>query len=254
MIDPLPIWAIAVAIAAIIAICGEWGFHIGANTKDSLHESPYGVLQAAIFGLLALLLAFSFSLGIARYDARRAAVVDEADSIKAVLRRSQLLDTRSAASMNTYLEQYLKARIAFAEAEGDERIRTEALHRSAALEERMWSLAVAQAHHYKQPINVQLFVESLENMFAKGDELEAILAAHIPDAVVIVLTIVIAFAAVLLGVGFGRTGRRGTVAIAFFAVVLAAVVGVNVDLDRPQSGFIFVNMQPLETLAQHWHQ
>jgi hypothetical protein len=39
--------------------------------KSTFGESPFGVLQGVFFGLLALLLAFSFSLGLSRYDARR---------------------------------------------------------------------------------------------------------------------------------------------------------------------------------------
>lgn len=245
MINLIDIWAIVLVIAAIIMICGELGFRIGAGTKSNLHESPYGVLQAAIFGLLALLIAFSFSLGLARYDARREAIVSEADAIRVVVRRSELLDQKHAALMRGYLSQYVDARIAFAREETDSRIQSGALNRSAALQGQMWNVAVEQAESYKKPIVLRLFVDALDNMFDAADRVEAIMTAHIPDAVIYVLVIVIAFASVLLGIGFGRTERRGTVAIVFFAVVLATVVGANIDLDRPQRGFIRVSLDPL---------
>lgn len=241
---------IVLAIAAIIAICGELGYRIGAGTKANLHESPYGVLQAAIFGLLALLIAFSFSLGLARYDARREAIVSEAGAIRVTIRRSELLDQKQAALMRGYLSQYVNARIAFADAETDYRIQSDALRRSEMLQGRMWNIAIDQANSYKKPIVLRLFVEALDSMFEDADSVEAIMTAHIPDAVIYVLVIVIAFASVLLGIGFGRTERRGTVAIGFFAVVLATVVGANIDLDRPQRGFIRVSLEPLESLHQ----
>src|SRR5579863_2967296 len=114
MLNLVPIWAIIIIIATIIVICGELGFYIGAGIKTNLHESPYGVLQAAIFGLLALLIAFSFSLGISRYDARREAIVSEADAIRVAMRRSELLDQKQSMLMRAYISQYVDARIAFA--------------------------------------------------------------------------------------------------------------------------------------------
>jgi hypothetical protein len=251
LINFLPIWAIALIIAAIIVICGELGFYIGARTRSKLHESPYGVLQAAVFGLLALLIAFSFSLGLARYDARRAAIVTEADSIRTLVRRSELLDARSAARMRGYLSQYVDARIAFAGADDDVQAQANALRQSATLERRMWNVAVAKANETGHPEVLRLFVEALDRAIEEGDEVEAILMAHIPDEVVYVLVVVIAFAGVLLGVGYGRTESRGTLAFVLFAAVLAAVVSVNIDLDRPQRGFIIVSLEPLTSLHQY---
>jgi hypothetical protein len=54
----------------------------------------------------------------------------------------------------------------------------------------------------------------------------------------------------LLGIGFGRTDHRGGSSIAFFAITLALVVGMILDLDRPQRGFIRVSLAPLQSLRQ----
>lgn len=251
MINALPIWVVELIIAAIIIICGELGFFYAARNKATLHESPYGVLQAAVFGLLALLIAFSFSLGLARYDARRAAIVTEADAIRTAIRRSQLLDSQSASLVRGYLSKYVDARLAFAGSGNDERVASLALQQSAALERQMWAVAVAQAHSVGHPDVLRLFVEGLDRAFEQGDEVEAIMTAHIPDAVVYVVVAVIAFASVLLGIGYGRTMVRGTLAIVVFAVVLAVVVGENIDLDRPQSGFIIVSLEPLQSLHEY---
>lgn len=250
MINLVDIWVVVLAIAAIITVCGELGFLIGAGIKSKLHDSPYDVLQAAIFGLLALLIAFTFSLGLSRYDARRESIVSEADAIRVVIRRSQLLGQKDAALMRRYLSRYVDARVAFASEETNYRVQADALQRSATLQNRMWNVAVAQAGSKGNPAVLRLFVEALDRMFEDGDDVGAIFAAHIPDAVIYVLVIVIAFASVLLGIGFGRTNRRGTIAIVFFALVLATVVGENIDLDRPQRGFIRVSLEPLQSLHQ----
>ncbi len=250
MLNLVPTWGIALAFGIIVVICGEIGFHLGTRAKTSLGESPFAVLQAAIFGLLALLLAFSFSLGLARYDARRAEVAREANSIGATFLRTRFLDARAAPVMRGYLKRYVDARIEFARAGINDRMRLDASHRSGALQGEMWDLAVAQSALDKHATFVPLFVNALNDMIDQSAAEEAVFAAHIPDAVVIVLAIVIAFASALLGIGFGRTDRRGSLAIAFFAIMLALVAATIFDLDRPQRGFIRVSLEPLQSLRQ----
>ncbi|MGA8535495.1 MAG: hypothetical protein WB615_15410, partial [Candidatus Tumulicola sp.] len=65
MLNPVPTWQIALAFAVFVTVCGEIGFRIGIRAKAKLEEGPFAVLQAAVFGLLGLLLAFSFSVGLA---------------------------------------------------------------------------------------------------------------------------------------------------------------------------------------------
>lgn len=57
---------------------------------DALRE-PFGVLQAALLGLVALILAFGLTLAVGRYDARRAAVVETANAIGTTYLRAQTL-------------------------------------------------------------------------------------------------------------------------------------------------------------------
>jgi hypothetical protein len=249
MLDLTPTWLIAVALAILIGICGEIGFHIGARAKASLGESPFAVLQAAVFGLLALLLAFSFSAALSRYDARRGEVVREAKAIGSTILRAQLLGAPTAALMHSYLQRYLDARIAFAAAGIDERARTEAARRSVALQTRMWRLAVAQATSRDRSPMVQLFfIQALNDAIDQSQEQDALSTAHVPDSIVIVVIVVIAFASVLLGIGFGRTERRSILAITFFAIVISLIVATILDLDRPQRGFIRVSLEPLQAL------
>jgi uncharacterized membrane protein YfcA len=250
MLYVVPIWGIAVALIVWIAICGELGFQLGGRIKASLGESPFGILQAAFFGLLALLLAFSFSLGLSRYDARRIEVEREANSIATTFLRTQLLDAKTALLMRRDLRQYVDARIAFASAGVHDWIRADAVRRSDALQREMWGLAMTQSSSDKHSTMVPLFIAALNDTIDESGEEEDVLAAHIPDPVVIVLSIVIGFASILLGIGFGRTDHRGGFAIGFFAITLALVVAMILDLDRPQRGFIRVSLEPLQSLRQ----
>jgi hypothetical protein len=248
MLNLVPIWAIALLLASLVVVCGELGYLIGERAKASLGESPFAVLQAAVFGLLGLLLAFSFSLGLARYDSRRAEVQEEANAIETTIVRSELLDPQAAAIMRERLQQYVEARISFARATVDQRASAAAAKRSAALQSDMWQVAKNETKRDAHSFVVLLLVEALNNMEDESTREKGILIAHVPDEVFATLAVLIAFASILLGVGFGRTERRGGLGIVFFAVVMALVVATIVDLDRPQRGLIRVSLQPLESL------
>ncbi|HZV76125.1 MAG TPA: hypothetical protein VFF63_00040 [Candidatus Babeliales bacterium] len=248
MLNLIPIWDIALAFALLVVVCGEIGYRIGLLGKVSLGQTPFAVLQTAVFGLLSLLLAFSFSLGLARYDARRLEVLDEANAIWKTILRSELLDPRAAAFMHDRLQQYVEARILFARADVDERAKADAARQSAALQNDMWEVAKSETKSHANPVAVSLFIEALNDMDAETAREEGVLKAHVPDEVVVTLAVVIAFASILLGVGFGRTKRRGDLGFVLFAIVISLVVATIVDLDRPQRGYIRVSLDPLKSL------
>ena len=54
-------------------------------------REPFGVLQGALLGLVALVLAFGLTLAVGRYQDRRAATVDEANAIGTTYLRAQLI-------------------------------------------------------------------------------------------------------------------------------------------------------------------
>jgi len=248
MLNLVPIWDIAIAFAILVIVCGEIGFRIGHLAKVSLGETPFAVLQTAVFGLLSLLLAFSFSLGLARYDARRIELLNEANAIWTTIMRSELLDPQAAAIMHDRLEKYVEVRILFARADVDEHAKADAAQRSVVLQNDMWQVAKSQIDSRSNPVAVSLFIEALNNMDEETAREEGALSAHVPDEVVVTLAVVIAFASILLGVGFGRTKRRGDLGFVLFAIVISLVVATIVDLDRPQRGYIRVSLQPLQSL------
>lgn len=218
--------------------------HQGDSRRKSVWHLTGGVLRPPC------IVARFLVLGLARYDARRLQVVREANSIGTTFLRTQLLNANTARLMREYLRQYVDARIAFAAAGVNEGVKADAAHRSGALQKEMWNLVMAQDARDKRSTMVPLFIAALNDTIDESAEEEDVFAAHIPDPVVIVLAIVIGFASVLLGIGFGRTDHRGGSSIAFFAITLALVVGMILDLDRLQRGFIRVSLAPLQTLRQ----
>src|SRR5439155_4196544 len=78
----LSTWALALILAAVIVGATVVGHLVGRSTRGQEHvREPFAVMQAALIGFMGLVLAFGISLAVGRYEARRAAVVDESNAI-----------------------------------------------------------------------------------------------------------------------------------------------------------------------------
>ncbi|MEO7203134.1 MAG: hypothetical protein ABI431_09450 [Candidatus Tumulicola sp.] len=251
MYEIVPTWVLMVAIVAVVLIATESGFRIGKASKlDSAADYPTGAVQAAAFTLMALLLGFSFSMALSRFDGRRSVTLREANSIGTTALRSDLLDVKTGDAMRKTLRSYVAARIAFAAASADVQARNRAAVTSDGLQKIMWRLAVGAARHDPHSTLVPLFVQSLNETIDLSGEQDAALRFHIPGSVLGVLVLISAVSAVLMGFGFGRKNYRGQVSTITFAVMLALALGIIVDLDRPQRGFIRVGLEPLQAVAR----
>jgi len=238
---------IAFGLLALTLLVGFIAFavtrRIGGVYKD---DAPFGVIQASAFALVGLLLGFSFSLAVARYDQRRSVTVREANAIGTTALRAQFLDPSLAGPMLNALRSYVQARIDFAAATAPG-ARDEPSRRSAMLQTQMWAMAVRAARHDPYSVEDMLFVQTLNNTIDLSSEQAAALNGTIPGSVLAIVIAVMLLAAALLGANYGRSGRLGVAAYSVFAAMLALTVATIIDLDRPQSGFIRV---PLDSLVQ----
>ncbi len=251
ILDPVPTWAIMLASALLIFAMSEVGFQLGRRRGPvSGGRDPSILVQTSAFTVLALLLGFSFSLALGRYDGRRSALLREANAINAAFSRAQLLDAKTASLERSDLRVYIEQRLAYARSDADPQQRAVADAKSATLQRHMWSLAIAAAQRDPHSTMVPLYIAALNDVIALSREEAAILNTHIPDVVIAWLLLIAFIASAMMGYGFGREGKRALVFKAIFAVMVALVFGLVLDLDRPQRGLIRVNLAPLQTVQQ----
>jgi hypothetical protein len=238
--------------ALLIFAANEFGFRLGRG-KGPLGlgaQEPAAVVQGAAFTVLALLLGFSFALALGRYDARRGALMREANAIATTWLRSQLLDPAAARTVDADLRIYLAQRIAFARADADPVQRAAADEKSSAIQRELWQTALQTAHRDPHSTLAPLFIAALNDAIDLSTEERAVLTTHIPDVVTIGLLLIAFIASAMMGYGFGRQGQRAIIFKACFAVMLAIALGLVLDLDRPQRGLIRVNLTPLLTVQR----
>jgi len=247
MLDALDTRILALIIGVLVFVVAELGFRIARRLPQGSGDASFDLVQAATFTIVGLLLGFSFSLALNRYDARRTAVLNEANDIGTTVLRAELLDPRTASQIRGRLSDYLDARIAFVSAEMNGPDREAAADRSAALSRQMWDLAI-DASSDTQSTRLPLFLYSLNDTIDAAGTEAAVTTAHIPDAIILILVFIVLISVGLLGARAGLGGRRAVIPMILLSLVLALVVSMIVDLDRPQRGLIIVSLQPLEAL------
>ena len=199
-------------------------------------------LLSAMLGLLALLLGFTFSMALNRYDARRELVVQEANAIGTTWLRAQLLEEPARGRMGPLLRHYVDMRLAWSRDAA--RVPDAGLTNRA--QEALWS---EMGMALRQDSSTQLtrgLMEAMNESFDLASARSASRAAHIPGEVMAVLLACALLTALMLGYVMSDGGHRA--ATLALLLLLAFALVMIVDLDRPVSGAIQISQQPLADL------
>ena len=199
-----------------------------------------------MLGVLALLLGFTFSLSLQRYDSRSQAVVAEANAIGTAILRAELLPLAARSEARQGLLHYLELRIASGAISLD---RPE--ERSSILEESnrvfgsIWRLAARAATEEPNPVSTGLFLQALNDVVDSYGVRDAALNRHVPEMVLLLLFGAFALAACLVGYGSGLGGQRASFPTHVLILLIVFLVFLIIDLDRPRRGVIAVSQQSL---------
>jgi len=237
----------ALLVSMVIAI--EAGFRIGVRTHGSVNEasrSHVNAIQASILGILALLLGFTFSLSLQRYDARSEAVVHEANAIGTAYLRAQLLPVALRADVQAQLREYLDVRVKGSTTTlVDGAARSSLLAEAVRVQGAMWASARQAAEMEPNPVTTGLFIQSLNELIDSYGARNAALDRHVPEIVLLLLYVTFLMAGGIVGYATGLTAVRPSLATYVMVALMVVLVFLVLDLDRPRRGFIVVSQQSL---------
>ena len=242
-LDSWPLALVGVGVLVVLLIGVEIGYRgyrwLRPGVDDPSH-SPDFLLSAAL-GLLSLLLGFTFSLSLARYDARRALVGQEANAIGTIWRRSQVLPEPFKSQYRNLLPQYVAARLNWSERDGS-------LAPTADLQQRLWAVT----EHGAQIQQLQTLEWGMIQALGEAEDAQAARLqarrGRIPGHVVQSLFLYSVLSMVMLGYILAVKGRRQYIASSLVLVLVSLAWVLIVDLDRPLGGAITVSQQPLINL------
>ena len=250
-LDYTPLWAVFLLSVGLLLAFSEIGFRIGKRWQSTqvAESSQTGAIMGASLGLLAFLLAFSFGMAGNRFDARKQAVLDEANAIGTTWLRSQMLPAPYARQIEALLKRYVELRIAGAQAQSMEELRR-AVAESTEIHTQLWSHAVTLGREYPRAVTLGLFIESLNNVIDLHETRMNIARYRVPRSIWGALYFVAFGATMMVGMHAGLSGGRSLLVTIVLAMTLSSVLMLIVDIDRPGQALFSVNQQSLIDLRQ----
>lgn len=253
MIDEAPLWLICILLMVAMGLAYEGGLRLHGRLRtradapgsDSSDES---YILSGVFGLLALLMAFSFSLALDRYEERRALVVSEATAIGTLAARLALLPETNRRALENDLARYAQARVIVGRTTDPARSAV-ALAQAGALHDQLGSHLYAMLSAGPIDVRTTLLVQGLDEASAIATERRAARAARLPLPVLALLALYCVVGAAMLGYTLAGSQAKHRLAAGVFFVLLTVAFITILDLDRPRGGAIFVPQTELERVA-----
>jgi hypothetical protein len=234
-------WELGLLFFGVILGATGLGIFLGRRVRhlsDTLKE-PFGVLQAALLGLVALLLAFGMSLAVSRYEDRRSNIVTEANAIGTTYLRAQTLPEPVRSRSLDLLVRYTRSAVRLSDevpgSDGAEAARAQ----EERIQRRLWSLAGEALGTAPIASAPRLYVETLNEMIDAETVRVAALSNRVPTAVLVLEVLGSALALGLLAAYLAIVGR-GVLAVLLASALVAFLLLVTADLDRPTRGMIQV--------------
>jgi len=232
----------AVAVALFVGMLGlqEYGFRRGRARALLYPESGrhgLGSVEAAVYGLLGLLIAFSFSGAGTRFENRRDQIIAEANALSTAYLRLDVLPAERQASLREKFRSYVDARLSIYRKLPDIDAAEAELARANALQGEVWKEAVAASLAGNQTAVLSL-LPALNEAFDVATTRTAAAYWHPPMALFGVLMVVALLSSYLVGDGMSESPTASRLHMVTYAAVLAIVIYVIIDLEFPRFGLI----------------
>ena len=201
-----------------------------------------GAVDGAVFALLGLLIAFTFSGASARFDTRRQLIVEETNDIGTAYLRLDLLPANAQPVLRESFRRYLDARIEIYRKLPDIAAAKQQLAKAIELETQIWRQAVAASQAKGAPPAAPILLLPALNAMIDITTTQVMETQMHPPIVVFAMLFGLALAASLLA-GYGMTGGkvRSRFHMLGFALVMAVAVYVILDIEYPRLGLIRVD-------------
>jgi hypothetical protein len=229
---------------AVILGVSEVGWQLGTRWGGR-SSSNLPTLESAALGLLALIIGFTFAMSLARFEARRDAVLNEANAIGTTALRARLLPEPNRTETLNLLREYVHIRISVIERHSSLAEMVSVLDRSNVLQEALWQQAKSMAGKDKGMIPTGLFIQSLNEMIDDQGKRLAVLRNRVPNIVLLALFGIAAVAGGFAGYANGFDAKRTRLPVYIMGTLICGVIYLILDLDRPSSGFITNNQQAM---------
>ena len=249
MIFALFALAIAAAFFASSLILLNYGRYLGLRylqqKKDAANMAGLTTVEGAVFALIGLLLAFTISGALQRFDERRQLVIQEANAASTAHDRLDLFEGDVGRNLQTKLKDYVEARIDLYRMPHDfslwrrsELFSPEQQDKIVDLKNKVWDAMVAACPQASfRPACAQA-LPALTNLFEVARLRLGASEKHPPQIVYVMLFGLGLGGSLLAGFGMAAATARSWIHMLIFAATLTVTLYAVTDMEYPRLGLI----------------
>lgn len=240
-------WVIATFLAGVMLAAWRVGWWRGRRLTQEERDQPTSKFNDAIMALLGLMLAFTFSMSLAKHDQRRQMVVSDSNSIGDFYTCVSLLKEPVRGTLQAVVREYVRQRLALANASRHDPAALEkVLAEIQGMQDQMQAL-VGEAVEGGTPIAVPL-VNTLNEVTSSHAARLAAARDRLPWSIVALLFLAAVLSMALMGKHQALSEQRECTATVGFVLLISMVVWVTLDLNQPHRGVITVSQEPMQRL------
>ncbi|CAG9274376.1 conserved membrane hypothetical protein [Paraburkholderia unamae] len=246
---PAYLFITLIVLLSISATLGAIVMQRAIPLTDDARDN-YNVVQGATLTLLALLIGFTLSMAVSRYDQRKNYEEEEVNAIGTEYLRADLLGAPQSARAKALLAQYTQLRIAFYKTRNAHEL--DVLNtQTSDVQAQLWATVRESAEARPTPITA-LSVAGMNDVINTQGYTQAAWLNRIPVSAWILMMAIAFFSNLMQGYGVrGKAGRR--VLIFVLPVTISLSLSLIADIDSPRGGLIRVVPQNLVSLLQSMH-
>jgi hypothetical protein len=223
--------------------------HIGLTFRRK-HHAPdedtedFTFIVGATLTLLGLIIGFTFSMAVSRYDQRKNLEEEEANAIGTEYMRAEALAPTDAAKVRSLLKLYLEKRILYYAARDKDAIAALTAE-TTQIQNQLWAAVIAPAKTQPTPVTA-LVVTGMNDVLNAQGYAQAAWWNRIPASAWILLVTISIFCNLLVGYG---VRLKSELLFLILPIVLSISLFLIADIDSPRRGVIHIRAQNLESLA-----
>jgi hypothetical protein len=243
-LNMLPLWLVTLLFAGLLFGAVYAGHRLRRFVGTDPATVGSGQLLTGIVTIFSLMIGFTFSLALNRYDLRRDLVLEESNAIRAMHRSLVHVEEPGRSQIAASLLTYANGRLAFMRAN---LLEVDALAPRLARERENFNTVVANVVPISSTgMNQAQMLAHATRILDAGTRMDVISLAHVPPRVVLMLLFLSTGSALVIGISIGDRWSTLLLPITIWSVLLAMALFTIVDLDSTQWGSIRLDLTPLE--------
>jgi Protein of unknown function (DUF4239) len=243
------LFSLAVAATFFISslVLLNYGRSIGLRyvNKDSGNMAGLSTVEGAVFALIGLLLAFTISGALQRFDERRQLVIQEANAARTAHDRLGLFEDDIAHDLRAKLRAYVQARIDlyriphdFSLRQRAERFSPEQQNKILDLQAKIWETAVAACPESNFRPACGQALPALSSLFEVAGLRVGASEKHPPEILYVLLFGLGLLGSLLAGFGMAAAKARSWIHMLIFAATLTVTLYAVTEMEYPRLGLI----------------